>query len=109
MYEKSGADWLLPVFVPSFEELSRTAREFPGRTASIVVRAYGGYTPSVVEAARAGVSLALVTGQYRNAFLDLERAYSGSITGHEASVFAARPDSRYLEGKLGLHRPGMDL
>jgi 2-methylisocitrate lyase-like PEP mutase family enzyme len=109
MYDQAGADWFLPVFVPSFEALEETTATFPGRTASIVVRAVAGYTPSVADAARAGVSLAFVTGQYRNGFDDLKRVYRLCTEWRESEVFATRSDSRQLEDHLGLHRRGMSL
>lgn len=114
MYEDAGADWLIPVFVPSFEALRAAAEAFSGKlmvlVASPPISGVMRYRPSMEELEKIDPLAVLITGQYRNAYLALRRAYERSLDGTQwPELFADRPEPVTLDRELGLHRPGMDL
>jgi methylisocitrate lyase len=108
-YAAAGADWLVPVFAPSYDALAQVAAEYPGRLIIQVIEGETGYVPSLGDAEVLGAMASLLTSQYKNAYTDLCRTYELSLNGSWDEVVSARSDSRVMEEALGLHRPGMRL
>jgi 2-methylisocitrate lyase-like PEP mutase family enzyme len=113
VYDEAGADWLIPVFAPSYDALATAADLFPGRlmvlAASPPISGVMRYSPSRAELERIRPVGALVTGQYRNVVPPLRTAYEQSLGGQWDELFAARPEPVWLDDMLGLTRPGMNL
>lgn len=74
-YEEAGANWVLPVFLESRDELEVLSREFVDRLFVITVAGRGGYVPTVADIEMAGCRAVLVTSQNRNAFETLKTVY----------------------------------
>jgi 2-methylisocitrate lyase-like PEP mutase family enzyme len=112
MYDGAGCDWVIPVFAPSREALAEAAARFPGRlmvlAASPPISGVMRYSPTRQDLEAVNPVGILVTGQYRNAYQSLRRAYSLTFDGEWATLFAERPEPVGLDVELGLNRPGMN-
>jgi len=58
---------------------------------------------------RAKPNAILITGQYRNAYVNLKSIYGMSLQGKWTEMHAGRPDPKKLDEELGLRRLGMTL
>jgi 2-methylisocitrate lyase-like PEP mutase family enzyme len=112
-YDQAGADWVTPVFVPSYADLKRAAEEFPGRTmalaASFPISGVMKYSPTWQEVQELGILGVTVSGEYRNMWVALQKTYGQAMGGQWADMFAERPEPRQLDIDMGVTRPGMDL
>jgi 2-methylisocitrate lyase-like PEP mutase family enzyme len=112
-YDQAGCDWVIPVFAPSFDSLMESARRFPRKlmvlAASPPISGVMRYSPTSADLEVINPVGVLVTGQYRNAYVGLLRAYEQTCAGDWETLFAERPEPVGFEVELGLTRPGMDL
>jgi 2-methylisocitrate lyase-like PEP mutase family enzyme len=111
-YVDAGANWAMPVFVPSLEALRASAIAFPDKLFLLLAPGpwpNGPLLPHHEHLAELKPRGMLVTGQYRNAFVALKDSYRLSLKGEWRDLHAQRPAPAYLDESLGLTRPGMSL
>jgi 2-methylisocitrate lyase-like PEP mutase family enzyme len=111
MYDAAGADWVIPVFAPSIEDLQRAAADFHGKlmvlAASPPISGVMRYSPSRMDLEVVQPVAVLVTGQYRNAYASLVGDYEMTLDGNWRSLFAARPEPVGFDDSLNINRLGM--
>jgi 2-methylisocitrate lyase-like PEP mutase family enzyme len=96
-YLAAGADWVLPVFVPSAEALAAATAAFPETLFLILVPGPDGYLPDHRAVQDAGALAILVTSQQRNAFAALQDAYTHTLAGE----WGALKESMCPPGDIG--------
>ena len=111
-YIEAGADWAMPVFVPSIEDYRSVAKEFSNRLVLLLAPGpypHGPLLPHFEHMREIKPNAILITGQYRNAYVNLKSIYGMSLQGKWTEMHAGRPDPKKLDEELGLRRLGMTL
>lgn len=111
LYVEAGADWVIPVFAPSFDAWMEASRLFGdklhGFAASPPISGVMRYSPSPADLQQIQPIATQITGQYRNVWQAMRTAYEQSLTGHWSDLFAARPEPIQFDIDMGTTRRGM--
>jgi methylisocitrate lyase len=104
MYLEAGADWILPVFVRSYAELTEFAALGENRCVAIAVKGATGYVPTLQDAQNAGCRGILVTSQNLAVFANLLRLYDLSLAGAFDELINLQVDRAEFGKHMGFER-----